>query len=329
MAPGQIRKHLRNFWAQALSTLGFRKSRSRVMNLGAGKIITEGLESNLWTDFYHNAMTVTWPAFFGSLAAIFLLFNLLFAQIYYLGDAPIANAKPGSFADLFFFSVETTSTVGYGDMHPQTMYGHLVATGENFFGLVSLAVMTGLVFARFSRPRARLIFASNPVIAMHNGAPTLMVRVANARNNFISDASAKLWIVRASTSAEGRRSVGFASMRLERSENPVFALSWTLFHPIDTDSPLYGLSAEDIAHDDLNFAVTINGLDETSSQVVHSRNRYTGRDIRVGHEFIDIIRIDEEGMRHMDYAKIHETRPAADFDLVRTERAAHEKLTTH
>jgi len=313
MADRKIREHLKRslnrLFAGALESLGLRKARPRVRTLGAGKIITEGLESNLWTDFYHNAMTVTWPAFFGSLAAIFVLFNLMFAEIYNLGDAPIANAKPGSFSDLFFFSVETTSTVGYGDMHPQTMYGHMVATVENFFGLVSLAVMTGLVFSRFSRPRARLIFANNPVITVHNGAPTLMLRVANARNNFISDASAKLWVIRGVTSAEGRRSVSFHPMQLERSDNPIFALSWTLFHKIDADSPLYGMSAEDLLASDMNFAVTISGLDETSAQVVHSRNRYSAQDLRVGHEFVDIIHVDEEGVRHMDYAKIHETRP--------------------
>ena len=322
MAHRKIREHLKRLlnklFARTLESFGLRKARPRVMNLGAGKIITEGLESNLWTDFYHNAMTVTWPAFFGSLAAIFILFNLMFAEIYNFGDAPIADAKPGSFADLFFFSVETTSTVGYGDMHPQTLYGHMVATVENFFGLVSLAVMTGLVFARFSRPRARLIFANNPVITIHNGVPTLMLRVANARNNFISDASAKLWVIRAVTSTEGRRSVSFQPMRLERSDNPVFALSWTLFHKIAADSPLHGMSAEDLLASDMNFAVTISGLDETSAQVVHSRNRYSAQDLRVGHEFVDIIHIDEEGVRHMDYAKIHETRPIsaqAVFDL--------------
>ncbi|WP_158815047.1 ion channel [Methylocapsa sp. S129] len=309
MAPGKIRQHVRRLRVRALSILGLRKTRARVVTLGAGKIITEGLENNVWTDFYHNAMTVTWPAFFGSLAAIFILFNLLFAQIYNFGEAPIANAKPGSFSDLFFFSVETTSTVGYGDMHPQSMYGHLVATVENFFGLVSLAVMTGLVFARFSRPRARLIFASNPVVAVHNGAPTLMVRLANARNNFISDASAKLWVTLGISSAEGRRSVSFQPLRLERSENPVFALSWTLFHVIDANSPLDGMSAGDIGKSEMNFVVTINGLDETSSQLVHARKRYAAADLRVGHEFVDIIRIDEEGMRHVDYAKIHDTRP--------------------
>ena len=258
--------------------------------------MTEGLEANLWTDFYHNAMTVTWPAFFCWLAGIFVSFNLLFAAIYSLGQAPIANAKPGSFSDLFFFSVETTSTVGYGDMYPQTMYAHIVATVENFGGLVSLAVMTGLVFARFSRPRARLIFANNPVIARHNGVPTLMVRIANARNNFISDASAKMWIIRTGVSAEGRRMTGFHEMRLERNENPVFALSWTLFHVIDGNSPLNGMSEETIAASDMNFAVTISGLDETSAQIVHARKPYAAADLRYGHEFVDIIRIDEDGL---------------------------------
>jgi inward rectifier potassium channel len=323
MAPRKIRKHLKKLWTklvvETLEMLGLKKARPRVMNLGANKIITEGLESNLWTDFYHNAMTVTWPAFFGSLAAIFVLFNLLFAEIYNFGEAPIANAKPGSFADLFFFSVETTSTVGYGDMHPQSMYGHAIATVENFFGLVSLAVMTGLVFSRFSRPRARLIFANNPVVTMHNRAPTLMLRVANARNNFISDASAKLWVTRGVVSAEGRRSVTFQPLRLERSDNPVFALSWTLFHTIDEYSPLYGMTAEDIENSDMNFALTINGLDEASSQLVHSRNRYSARDLRFGHEYVDIISIDEDGTRHMDYAKIHETAPVRMVELTRSE----------
>jgi inward rectifier potassium channel len=312
MAHGKIRKHLTRLLAQARAIWRPHKSRPRVRNLGAGRIITEGLETNLWTDFYHNAMTVTWPAFFGALAAAFIAFNLLFALVYSLGQGAIANVRPGSFFfDLFFFSVETMAGVGYGYMYPQTTYGHAVATSESFLALVSLAVMTGLVFARFSRPRARLIFARNPVIAVHDGAPTLMVRIANARNNFISDASAKLWIIRSKLSSEGRRLTSFQEMRLERHENPVFALSWTLFHVIGADSQLSGMSAEDIAASDMNFVVTISGLDETSAQVVHARNRYAAQDLRVGHEFVDIISIDNDGMRRVDYAKIHDTRPAA------------------
>jgi inward rectifier potassium channel len=283
--------------------------RPRLRSLGGRRIIAEGLEQGLWTDFYHNAMTASWPTFFGALAAAFVAVNLFFAFVYAVGDEPVANARPGSLSDLFFFSVETTSTVGYGDMHPQTLYGHVVATGENFIGLVMLAVMTGLVFARFSRPRARLIFAKNPVIADHDGTPTLIFRLANARNAFISEATAKLWMLRAAASAEGRRFVGFQPLRLLRSENPVLALSWTLFHPIDADSPLYGVSESELVASETNFVVSIRGFDETAAQTVHARCTFAAQDLRPGHEFVDIHSFDEDGMRHIDYAKIHDTRP--------------------
>jgi inward rectifier potassium channel len=289
---------------------GRRRPRSHVRTIGGRRIIADGLERALWSDFYHNAMTVNWPTFFGALAAAFVALNLVFATVYAVGDDPIANARPGSLSDLFFFSVETTSTVGYGDMHPQTLYGHLVATSENFIGMVLLAVMTGLTFARFSRPRARLVFARNPVIADHDGAPMLVVRLANARASFISEATAKLWVLRPMLTAEGRRFVGFEPMRLVKSENPALALSWTLFHPIEADSPLYGLDAKSLEASELNFIVSINGFDETAAQIVRARHTFTAQDVRPGHEYVDIISLDEQGVRHVDYGKIHETRPA-------------------
>ncbi len=285
--------------------------RPHVRKLGGRRIVADGLEHGPWTDFHHNAMTASWPTFFGALAAGFVAINLVFALVYALGDAPVANARAGSLSDLFFFSVETTSTVGYGDMHPQTMYGHVVATCENFIGLVMFAVMTGLVFARFSRPRARLIFAKNAVIADHDGTPTLIFRFANARNTFISEATAKLWMLRATTNAEGRRFVGFEPLRLVRNENPILALSWTLFHQIDASSPLYGLSEDELLASETNFVVSVRGYDETSAQTVHARYTFTAQDVRPGHEFVDIHSLDEHGMRHIDYAKIHDTRPAA------------------
>ncbi len=208
-----------------------RTARPRVRRIGGRKIIAEGLEGNLWKDVYFNAMTMSWPVFIAVLAAAFVAINFVFALIYDIGDKPIANAREG-LADLFFFSVETVSTVGYGDMHPQTDYGHIVATVENFIGLLTLAMMTGLVFARISRPRARLIFSRYPVVAAHNGVPTLMFRMANARSNFISEARAKTWMIGPTVTQEGRRLVGFQPMRLVKSENPTLALSWLLFHPI-------------------------------------------------------------------------------------------------
>src|SRR5712691_13434010 len=147
-------------------------------------------------------MTAYWPVFFGSAALIFIALNAVFAFLYSLGHDPIANAAENGPLAPFYFSIETLATVGYGDMHPQTNYGHLVATVEIFTGMSFLAVMTGLIFARFSRPRARLVFAHNPVVNRHEGQPTLMIRVANARANMIADAAAQLWLVRTERSAE-------------------------------------------------------------------------------------------------------------------------------
>ena len=152
---------------------------------------------------YHNAMTASWPAFVAALAAAFVALNFLFALALRSRRRADRQCARG-LADLFFFSVETTSTVGYGDMHPQTTYGHLVATAESFIGILLLAMMTGLVFARISRPRARLIFARYAVVAAHDGVPTLMFRMANARSNFITEAMAKAWMIGPTVSQEGQ-----------------------------------------------------------------------------------------------------------------------------
>jgi inward rectifier potassium channel len=310
MADSQIRERLNGLVEPIKAAVRRSAPRERVKPMFTGrKVITAGLETNFWSDFYHNAMTASWPTFFGALAAAFLSINLLFAGVFMLSGDDIANARPGSFWDLFFFSVETTSTVGYGDMHPQTVYGHSVATIENFTGMVLLAVMTGLVFSRFSRPRARLIFARNPVITIHNGAPMLKFRLANARNNFITEANAKLWVLTSNVTTEGLRLVGFQPMRLVKSENPVFALSWTLLHPVDEESHLFGLTPEEIEASEMNFIVSITGLDETSSQIVHARQTFAAQDLRFGHEFVDIHSVDDNGTRRVDFSKIHDTAP--------------------
>jgi inward rectifier potassium channel len=182
-----------------------KRHRIHVVRIGQREIETRGLGGGFWIDFYHRSMRVYWPVFFGSAAAIFVLLNAAFAFLYYLGNEPIANVAPDLPLplSLFYFSIETLATVGYGDMHPQTNYGHLIATIEIFTGMSFLAVMTGLIFARFSRPRARFIFARHPVVAIHQRKPTLMIRVANARNNTISQATARLWLFRVEQTAEG------------------------------------------------------------------------------------------------------------------------------
>src|SRR5271156_852795 len=192
-------------------------------------------------------MSIYWPVFFGSAAAIFVTLNAIFAGLYYLGDDPIANAGRKSPLELFYFSIETLATVGYGDMHPQTDYGHFIATIEIFTGMCFLAVLTGLIFARFSRPRARFIFAKHPVVSVHQGQPTLMIRVANARNNTVSQATARLWLIRLENMHEGHQLRRYYELKLDRREHPMFSLSWTLFHVIDETSHLYGLTPDDLA----------------------------------------------------------------------------------
>jgi inward rectifier potassium channel len=304
----EIRQRLSAIWRPTTGQPQ-RSTRSRVRTVGDRRIVADGLKQGLWNDFYHNAIVASWPRFFVALAAAFILLNLVFASLYSLGRAPIANAHPGSFSDLFFFSVETTATVGYGDMYPQTFYGHIVATSENFVGLVLLSIMGGLVFSRIARPRARLVFARNPVIAAHDGVPTLVFRVANERNSFITEATAKLWMLGPTLSAEGRRFISFRPIRLIKNENPMFALSWTLFHPIDADSPLHGVDEAELHASELNFVMSISGLDETSGQMVYARETFAALDVRPGHEFVDLFSLDENGLRHVDYARVHDTRP--------------------
>ena len=166
----------------------------RTVNIVGRSALSQDEGGKAFGDLYHRAMRISWPMFFAGSAAVFLILNSCFALLYVCGDNPIANTRPGSFVDLLFFSVETLATVGFGDMHPQTIYAHVIATVEIFTGMSFLAVMTGLIFARFSRPRARLVFAHNPVVNQHEGQPTLMIRVANARANMISDAAAQLWL---------------------------------------------------------------------------------------------------------------------------------------
>jgi inward rectifier potassium channel len=291
----------------------FRRARSeprpQFIQLGSREIEARGLTSGFWSDLYYRCMTVSWPAFFAGAASIFIVLNGAFAFIYFLGDRPIANAVPGRFLDLLYFSIETLATVGYGDMHPQSDYGHLVATVEIFTGMSFLAVMTGLVFARFSRPRARFIFARFPVVAQHEGQPTLMIRVANARHNIISGATARLWLIRGENSAEGQYFRRYYELDLRRSENPAFALSWTIFHAVDESSPLYGASPDDLAQADALLVLTVSGLDDNSAQQLNARQSYPQAHIRWRHRYVDISSSPSDGRLLMDYSKFHDVTP--------------------
>ena len=288
---------------------GGRLRRSNVLRIGDRDIETRGLADGFWTDLYHRSMTVYWPVFFGSAAAIFVLLNALFGFLYWLGDQPIANVTPDLPLSLFYFSIETLATVGYGDMHPQTDYGHFIATIEIFTGMCFLAVMTGLIFARFSRPRARFIFAEHPVVANHQRQPTLMIRFANARNNAISQATARLWLIRLETTIEGYQIRRYYELLLDRREHPMFMLSWTIFHTIDETSPLYRMSEQDFVAAEASLILNVSGVDDSSAQQLYARAIYSHRDIRWNHRYRDIASLSSEGRMLIDYSVFHEVTP--------------------
>src|SRR6476620_2184756 len=181
-----------------------RTPKARVVLLGGREVIAEGLHLNFWADISHRCMTASWPAFIGGAGLVFVVFNAVFAFFYWVGDRPISNVLDGAYIDYLYFSIETLSTAGYGDMHPRTHYGHFIATVELFTGIFSMSLMTGLIFARFSRPNARLLFADHAVISSHEGKPTLMIRFANERHDIIGNATARLWLLKNVVTAEGQ-----------------------------------------------------------------------------------------------------------------------------
>jgi inward rectifier potassium channel len=285
-----------------------KQRRAQVVRIGTREMESRGAPGGFWSDLYHRSMTVNWPVFFASAALIFIALNTIFGLLYWLGKDPIANVSPDLPLplSLFYFSIETLATVGYGDMHPQTNYGHLIATIEIFTGMSFLAVMTGLIFARFSRPRARFVFAEHPVVTLHQGQPTLMVRVANARNNTISQANARLWLLRLENTAEGSQLRRFHELKLERQEHPMFTLSWTLLHKIDENSALFGVTTEDLDKSDTALVLNLSGVDDSSAQYLHARTLYYHTDILWRHRYQDMTSISPQGRLLIDYGKFHD-----------------------
>ena len=274
-------------------------------------MLTYGLPRRPWQDLYHLFMTVSWPTLFASYAGFFALFNLIFAALYQAQPADIANLNPGGYWGRFFFSVETLATVGYGDMHPQTVYAHVIASIEIFTGMMSLALITGMMFARFSRPTARILFARHAVIRQFDGRLTLMLRAANARQNVIMEATAQLRLIRDEQTAEGYRIRRIYDLPLRRREQPLFLYGWSLMHVIDEASPLSGANLESLKATKAFLLLTIGGIDETTGQTLMSRHQYHSTSLRWNHTFTDIFTTGEDGVDRFDYTKFHDVEPLA------------------
>ncbi|MBI3783181.1 MAG: ATP-sensitive inward rectifier potassium channel 10 [Deltaproteobacteria bacterium] len=268
--------------------------------------IRTGLPAARRHDLYHWLLRSSWVVLFSLLVSVFLTINCVFATIYLLLGDGIANARPGSFGDVFFFSVQTIATIGYGVMAPRSLPAHLVVTAEVLCGFIMLAVVTGLTFAKFSRPTARVLFSKPTLISMRDGVPSLVFRMANARGTGMVEARAHVVFSRDEVTAEGEAVRRFYDLPLLRDQNIMFALSWTVVHPIREDSPLFGQTADSLAADEAAVIVSVTGLDEVLGQTVHARHAYESQDIHWGKRFVDILSVDGDGRRTIDYARFHD-----------------------
>ncbi|TAH15616.1 MAG: ATP-sensitive inward rectifier potassium channel 10, partial [Oscillatoriales cyanobacterium] len=252
-------------------------------------VVKLGVPRLHFADLYHRLLTLSWPQFFMLICLSYVLTNSLFALAYLAGGDCIANARPGSFKDAFYFSVQTMATIGYGAMYPRTEYANTIVAIEAFFGLWGVAMVTGLAFSRFSRATARVIFSRVAIIAPFNGVPTLMYRAGNQRFNQILEAQQRATLIRDEVTSEGEYMRRFYDLQLMRSQSPIFALTWTVMHTIDENSPLYQLTAKDLIEQHAEIVITLTGIDETVSQTIHARHSFVASEIVWNMRFVDII----------------------------------------
>src|SRR5205823_3804907 len=242
-----------------------------------------------WRDVYRWLLGLRWPRFAAFVAAVYITLNLLFAALYCLEPNSIAGSTGGHwFFDCFFFSVQTLATVGYGHMYPQTLYGHIITTIEIMSGLFLLAVMTGLIFVRFSRPIARVAFSRSIVIAPLNGKPTLMVRIGNENHHSMVEAEFRIMFSRDEPLTEGGDFRYFYNLKLHFDRLTVFPAALTLRHVIDQTSPLHGATPESLETSRALFFVSVVGIDPVIAAAVQTQQDYTWRDVLFGHRFAEI-----------------------------------------
>ncbi len=264
-----------------------------------------------WRDAYQWLLALNWPRFALFIAAIYIIINLVFAELYTLGGNSIAGLTPGSFVEAFFFSVETLATVGYGHMYPQTLYGHVVTTLEIISGMFGLAVMTGLIFVRFSRPTARILFSKSIVIGPFNGRPALMLRIANLRHHSLVEAEFRIMLTRDEPILEDKSFRHFYTLKLAFDRLIVFPAALTLRHIIDEQSPLHGATPESLEKSRSIFVVSVVGVETVIPAAVQSQQDYTWRDVRFGERFVDVYTELEQGRLTVDYGRLHDTEPVS------------------
>jgi len=272
-------------------------------------IVRLGLPPRRFSDLYHRLLNLSWPRLIGIITAAYVLGNVAFALLYWLTPDALENAS-GAFLDAFFFSVQTMATIGYGKMTPHSIFANVMVTVEAFMGLLSLAMVTGLLFAKFSKPTARVLFSKVAVISMRDGQRSLMLRMANERGNQIVEAQLRVVLARSETTQEGESVRRFYDLPLLRERNAIFALSWTAVSPITEKSPLFGATPESLQAQQAEIICSVIGIDETFSQTVHARHSYVAAELAWNARFVDILTLHPDGRREIDYTRFHDVQPA-------------------
>lgn len=268
-----------------------------------------GQDRTRWTDIYHAVLRAPWPLFFLGVTAYFIALNVIFAGLYRLDPGGIVNAKPGSWWDAFLFSVQTIGAIN-SEMLAHSVYANVIVSIEAFVGILNIALLTGVIFARFSRPFARVVFSNVAIIAPYDGVPTLMFRAANQRGNQIMDAGITVTIVRQWMSQEGIVMRRFEELPLVRPRSLMFSLSWTVMHRIDEASPLYGATRESLEAGEAEIPVLLSGRDDSLADTIYARHVYRPADILWGRRFVDVLGRTDEGRLVVDLTRFHDTVPA-------------------
>ena len=269
------------------------------------KIVRIGHERILFRDLYVHLLSMHWLPLLIIVAAVYLLSNVFFATIYWVDGVGIENAQ--QFVDYFFFSVQTMATIGYGKMVPRDMLANSLVTVEAFWGFGYFAFVTGLVFAKFSRPTAQVLFSDVAVISDFEGTPHLKIRLANQRKNRIVDAHASLYMLRDTITKEGYAFRQIHDLKLVRDHTPLLSLTWTLLHKIDEHSPLHGATSEELCKRGDEIIIGLVGLDETLSQTIHAHHSYVAEEMIYDAFFEDVL-IREEGRVEVNYTLFHKVK---------------------
>lgn len=287
-----------------------------------GQLVFErsGLPRKPFDDFYHRVLRSTWRGFLGTTTGLYAAINVLFALLYLAGGDCINAEHPGSFLEAFSFSVQTFSTIGYGTMSPTTPWAHGVVFVESLVGLLGVALMTGVSFAKFARPVARVSFSEAVVVTTRNGRPVLSFRMANERNSRIIDAQCQVYVLIEETSTEGELMRRFYPLHLERERSPVFLLTWSVFHFLDGNSPLAGITENTVQQRMVSLVAILMGTDDGLVQTVHAQHYYLPANLRFGHRFVDLIERHPGGGMVIHHDRLHDTMPQSEAAVTNGQR---------